>query len=885
MSAGSSSSSSRRRQKPKLPCRRNLSAVWAWLVPAICYYLLNALLPTTQINQWPLLALAQQNTVSPNRNSLISSASERHPFAPARLSQPAIATTTTTTTSGDSPYGHNISPNTFINQQQQQQQQQSQPKSLKFTLIAGKYWKFHIKPSSLHTSHNNKELRLHRNVSSNNFIIDDDGWFQYNHQQQQLFAWPSLDTKPATYYFVLLPSGIDFEADGENVISGSDIVANILIELIRPLYSGPKFNIDQIIDHKFSLDYMHRHSSYPLLLNQIISIFETLTTRNNTASQNTSNTALTSLLLASQLPSNRLTVKLNEFLLIDSSYSPDGEWFSISWSLQSSLINNTVTQITECRLAFINDIVSRLSSPSLGYQSDSDKFVIYYSLELPTVNPNAIAPTERGNYALKLTLNGPCRKEKTIDDLAVAPSTSNILVGLTSDIDDQKSSNISDRQAPSTTSTTTTQPTTINELKFNSDQVSTPTLTSPVSIVTTTDLSLLSGSQINSLEPNTKSVQLSEPQQDIVSSQSSAASVETSTLPSFTQLALDTNEITTPASISNVNTTSHPTEPTISSTSVIPQQVTTPKKPSPPPISHPSSTEPTTSVESTTIDNKNKDQRGPHQIQVFETDSSPFFDQNLLDKQQQQQQRPLDQSKPQVKSFASFLDLPQVKSPNQYSRHQQNIVITTSTMATNNSTNLIDDGRSLEATIAPNMTETSILKSESTVPTASLQDSSINDDLIGILNEVTDYLVSVAVPASIIVGIILVASILLAISSLCLKRRRSKELEVGNRFKFRYESERRQFLKNGSEPVIIEADQRSLSMGGTPRHKVQPNQSEIEKNRATYLKMTPIKTDAKNSTSVPIRNVPSSSRENGTNFFDMHAMKMPNQAAEGAGLK
>lgn len=185
------------------------------------------------------------------------------------------------------------------------------------------------------------------------------------------------------------------------------------------------------------------------------------------------------------------------------------------------------------------------------------------------------------------------------------------------------------------------------------------------------------------------------------------------------------------------------------------------------------------------------------------------------------------------------------------------------------------------------MTATSILIPGTTVPTTTLQETSINEDLMGILNEVTEYLVSVAVPASIIVGLILIASILIAIFSLCRKRRKSKQFEVGDRFKFRYGSERRQFLKNSSKPVILEADQKSLSMGGTPQHRVQAKSNE---SKGPYLKMTPIKTDSNNPTSTPLdtkdksnkngtySNQRSSDQRNRTNFFDMH---MPGSSSSG----
>jgi hypothetical protein len=99
------------------------------------------------------------------------------------------------------------------------------------------------------------------------------------------------------------------------------------------------------------------------------------------------------------------------------------------------------------------------------------------------------------------------------------------------------------------------------------------------------------------------------------------------------------------------------------------------------------------------------------------------------------------------------------------------------------------------------------------------RESSLNDDLIGILNDITDMMVSIAVPLAVVLGIVLILSILIAICNLCIKRRKSKQFEVSDRFKFRYGSERKGFLKKSSKPVILEADQKSISMGGTPRHQ------------------------------------------------------------------
>ena len=667
-----------------------------------------------------------------------------------------------------------------------------QPKSLKFTLIAGKYWKFNIKTNSLQTSHREKELRLHKNVSANNFIIDDDGWFQYNHQQQQLFAWPSLSVKPATYHFVLLPSGLDFEADGEIVVNSLDVVANIVVELIRPLHPLAKFDVDQLIDHKFSLDYLHRLSSYPLLVSQIVSVLDQVFRNNSIQFQDTSSTAAatttdqrtTTSSLLSLIHTNkqlRSTNRLSEYLLIDSSYSEDGEIFSLTWTTLPSLINNTIALITECRLTNINDTVTKLSSPSLGYQNESQKFVIYYSLEASALNSQAIVPTERGNYALRLSLNGPCRSSKVIEELAI-PITSNLYNGLAAD-GDEKENNIFDRQISSTAA------------PFPFELGSTKPTSGPAKL-TKSGNSDTTATEVTTIESN--------------AAQPSDLAPTTTTTATNSSPDRAISSPGTPQEHSQLLTQSLAAKTSDDSTTTTPALKTAPAEPKPEPELEVGQAADTTTraLTSSTSARDAIEVQQPALASDQPAPSKPPLEQAPPDEreqQPQQQQQPQTKIPPQIKSFANFLDLP----IEQIETFMSNT--TTSTPASSGG----QIGNSIAMAAKDNATT-------NYVPSVSSQtkpETSLNEDLIGVVNEVVDYLVSIAIPLAVIIGTILLTSIIIALCSLRRKRRKSKEYEVGDRFKFRYGSERRGFLKNSSRPVILEADQKSLSMGGTPMHK------------------------------------------------------------------
>lgn len=116
-----------------------------------------------------------------------------------------------------------------------------------------------------------------------------------------------------------------------------------------------------------------------------------------------------------------------------------------------------------------------------------------------------------------------------------------------------------------------------------------------------------------------------------------------------------------------------------------------------------------------------------------------------------------------------------------------------------------------------------------------------------------DYLVSVAVPVSIIVGIILLISILIALCNLCIKKRKSRQFEVGNRFNFRYGSERKAFLNNSTKPVISDVDQGSISTIGTPKRQLfTPIKSSAGDKNTHYVQMSLLSssTDSRQHTNV-----------------------------------
>lgn len=685
---------------------------------------------------------------------------------------PTATTTTTTTTTIPTPTSEQYPANTTTSQNSILQVSpavtpgknpasnnsihQQQPKSLKFTLIAGKLWRFNIRPNSFF-NYKEGELRLHKNVSFNNYIIDDDGWFQYNPQQQQLFSWPSLSIKPGTYHFVLLPSGVDFEADSENTVS-VDVVANIVVELIRPLYQGLRNDIDQLIDHKFSLDFLHRHQAYPLLLQQIVSVFDTILRANNNITQHNpiaSNVSTTTSIptttltaVLAQQKSLKLVNKLSEYLLISSIYSSDGEFFSLTWSTHPGLsTNNSITQISECRLSTINDTVTKLSSLSSGQQSEKEKFVIYYPLDAPFANSQAIVPTERGNNALKLILNGPCQKEKIVDELGIVPSSASS--SLTAPDVDDKENNIVDLLAiPTASKVVSLKNSTV--LLASEAIDSGPANTTQATYTTTTTTSTTKSPLPISIEAASIPATTVKPVTSTVSIQSSTTAVKTS-------------------QTSNASTTQ-----ATSNNSTLPSPITARKV--------------------------NK-----LEAQVVKSEESPLM-------QQPPPQPP--KTQPQAKSFADFLD-------------SNNISIKNATMTTTTTPRATNISAEPESNLFINVVPSNFSNTSSV-------EASLNEELIGIVDSIMNYLLSVAIPVAIIVGVVLLICTLVALCSLYNKKKKSKQLKVRNRFDFRYGSERRGFLKNSSEPVILDADQKSISMGGTPKHGPSIKQKRNDRGRGDY---------------------------------------------------
>ena len=718
---------------------------------------------------------------------------------------PQLHATSLTTTTATNAANSDIVYNNIVNGQQQQQ-----PKSLKFTLIAGKYWKFNIKTNSLQTRHKEKELRLHRNISSNSFIIDDDNWFQYNHQQQQLFAWPGLSTKATTYYFVLLPSGLDFEAEGEYVVNNADIVANIVVELIKPVNVGNLRDFDQMIDYKFSLELLQRSSAYPLLLSQIVSILESLakaSSNNVSASAQTTATSsqatplTTSRSISSQVQQQqgtnnkfiaRSSNKLSEYLLIDFNASTDGELFSLTWTTHHSLINNTITLISECRLEAIQDIVTKLSSSSLAYQNGIDKFVIFYALESSLTNSQALVPAEHDNFALKLILNGSCKKKKILEEL----------VGLTPYANDNRGEGNSTFDLDVTSLPSTKSSGTVT----SSTESSASSLIVPVhqlgqsAIIhsqTTTEQTPQSTSRV--IASTTKSPTVTRTPSRRV--QSTKSPLQSEGLPLHLS---DRSQLLTQPSTTAI------TAPTTSGSSASNK------------ISLTSVATITTAAQISTADQQH---RAALDAQVLVSRSPP------IGQQQQLQSQQTNKIQPQAKSFANYIGAPDVRVLNLTMEEAKNLPTTPSTdNLGETSTNIISIKKS-----TPSSVSTTTLNS-------AIQETTLHEDLIGILNESFDYLISIAVPASIVIGCILLISIIVALCHLHAKRKKSRQFQVGNRFKYRYGSERRGFLKNSSKPVILEADQKSLSMGGTPQHRPKKNcEKESDKQKGTYLKMKPMK--------------------------------------------
>lgn len=151
-------------------------------------------------------------------------------------------------------------------------------------------------------------------------------------------------------------------------------------------------------------------------------------------------------------------------------------------------------------------------------------------------------------------------------------------------------------------------------------------------------------------------------------------------------------------------------------------------------------------------------------------------------------------------------------------------------------------------TDAPKGTSNSTKAQVSTVSEAGTHDG----HFIKLIEETKDYLGPVAVTALIIVCILLFLCVGITYIVTCIKRKNSQKFRVRNRFDFRYESERRAFLKKGSKPVILESDQRNISIGGTPQHHAKAMGDTINNPRRLGTVNTPIN-DSELST--PLRNL------------------------------
>lgn len=678
----------------------------------------------------------------------------------------------------------------------QQPSTQRLPKSYKFTLTAGKLWRFTFTTKSYPTT-KGTELRLHKNLSINNYLIDDDGWFQYDHQLQQLYAWPSLEVRPGTYHYVLLPSGLDLEAEGENTIN-SEVVANIVVELIRPIYGATKSDIEQLIDHKFSLNFLHRQGAYTLLLHQVVAVFNSLS-KPGSAARNDSFLKLQDILptttinpsspptISSIVPSNvqnqknwRPSDKLNEYLLLSSTYSSDGEYFSLTWTTNTSPKSNTISLLNDCRFSIINETVSRFSfnPPNIEDSEDDDKYTISIKIDPSRLNSQAIIPTKRGNFALKLTLKGPCRRDKIIESLGSISSAR--LPKLQSEKLTEFSKD----------SSTTSPDTIFNRTNNNLSPASytrLPGLPVPEAIDSTTATHTHT---INTLQ--SRSISNSS---DIIISSSTTESPKTTT--------------------SYLISASSPT--------VLPKQAD-----SKPEINRRSDDKNSSSTSST--------------IMAHPTSNETYTKQA-----------------PQAKSFASYLDLNESISNTNATIMSPDSTISTSNQtqdthpvqvvpyieATTSSTPY-DDGALIESN-APKLPD--ILRSNiSSIPLNS-QDRGLTDDFLDVLSDIMDHLIAVAVPVSVVIGAVLLISIIIALCNLRHKKKKARQFGVNDRFSFRYNSERRAFLKSSSKPVILEADQKSISLCGTPVRKVNPmtptrqgdkQSSKTEKNDIVYLAMQPI---------------------------------------------
>lgn len=644
-----------------------------------------------------------------------------------------------------------------------------QAKVFKFTLIAGRYWKFILKPNTLASITNNSELRLHRKLSDTSYVIDDDGWFQFNPHLLQLVGWPSLITPSGVYEYCLLPAALDVESETtDSNIVNNEVVASIVVQLIKPIFFQYK-DIDKLVDHKFSLDYLHRHASYPVLLNQVIAIFDIIVSQpplDNNQAQNASSQHTTSSghrVARRALPGASLafnstasakyappTNKLAECLLIDAAPTKDGSLFSFTWSTHPSLINGTIIPILDCRLKTILDTVSKISSLKTGaLRTANDASIsLQYTIDVKKLNSSSIVPTERGNYSLKLVLNSACKARQYIEELLKlspsARSDSSTVLDAENSINSVFESE-NGKENLATPITTTIQPT------YSSALYTTALPLDPNSTLLAAPLNVDSG-----IERNRRPERLGP---DFTSESRALLDSRTQILNSSTVLPTTTQFETLYSGQENktfVFVTEAPKQ-----NRAVPDPVTFAQQ------------SPQTTTDQTYLINQH-------------VSSSPTaLPTSTL------------RVSPQPKSFVSeYLET--------VTRPPENMSSLAVTIAIVNST-----------TAAPSINST--YADEDTKVSGSEQKS--EKDLTDFLNSVVEDLTLYAVPVAMVVGAVLVLSIMIALLSLCVKKRKASKLRPTSRFDFRYGSERRAFIKNSSKPVILEADKKSLSMGGTPQHR------------------------------------------------------------------
>lgn len=827
-------------------------------------------------------------------------------------------------------------------EQQYKQIPLAKPKSYKFTLTAGKYWRFKIKADTLLTtsSHRNRELRLYENTSNTNSIINDDSWFNYNTQQQQLFAWPSLQTKSATYYFVLKLNGSDVESGNENGVNNLAIAASIVVEIIRPLNLDSRVkDVDQLLDYKFSLENIYRQSSYPQLLNQIVTLFEYLTTSrysydsSNETQATTVIPALIQQVVKNISQSSKPSYKLNEFLLIESILSAGGEYFSIAWTYEPSLINNTITPHTnECRLSSLLDSLSKLSQPALAspvplgqahttssaLHREGNRLypnpTIYYPVRVSSQYSHAIIHSLNDQAGvepvLKLTLNNQCQRSKVFDEIvglhvhaaneSISEITLNsnghdIVIASPSDAIPVKSNytdtgNLTSAQHPQ--QHLYPAPDTVSAPKNSLASTYARTNSSANEVTPSTEISL--SQNVTKTQTNPRFALEVAPSTSLTSTSStrrtSPASVTPTEVPYLEVSLTSTTQSqsthpSTPVSTPSLQQSTLATEdakkslltPAQDSAPHESQQQQQQKQPHQQPrgeetntavpftIGEQSSFVPT--IFTTTISSIKQSDNVNTSSDVPSDNSDLLAQTSTIQADRRSLSSSITKSPPQAKSLANYFELAEFNTnsnhsvPIMSSDHTPTTAIPSTPPSLSSTTATITTA----VTQVPNLSDSTtiigtsipfVFKNTDNVPlltdtnstSASIvaNESSLNEDLIGILNDIMEYVVSVAVPIAVIVGAILLLSITIALCSLRAKRRKSQQFGSGDRFKNRYGSERKAFLKNSSRPVILESDQKSLSLGGTPQHHYIQKTSQMDKKKTeessskgkTYLKMT-----------------------------------------------